>query len=591
MKKEITSAVFLCFLLLENSQKVNGQIGQETTAQKPNIIFILTDDQRFSAMGYAGNKIVQTPEMDNLAANGTYFRNGMVTTPISSASRSSIFTGLCERTHKYSFTTGNIRSEYMANSYPLVLKKAGYYTGFFGKFGVKFPQAKKSKLFDVIETYDRNTKYPDYRGYYYKTLKGDTVHLTRYTGQKGLDFIDKAPKDKPFFLSLCFSAPHAHDSAPLQYFWQKEPGKLYHNQEVPVAKFSDDKYFDRLPEIVRNGFNRLRWHWRYDTPEKYQHSVKGYYRMINGVDREIGKIRAELRKKGLDKNTVFILMGDNGQLLGERQLAGKWLMYDNCIRVPFIIYDPRVHNHQDISDMALNIDIPCTIVDLAGMKQPKTWHGKSLEPLVSGMVSSLKRDTILIEHLWETVHIPPSEGVRTSHWKYLRYINDKSIEELYTLDEDPNELNDLSKKNKYQGKLIEFRNKCDELGHKYADPYSGTPTNLRIEDIRGSEKTIINDSKPEFSWVLPKCAGYQKAYQLLVASSKKRVDENMGDVWNSGQVKSNKSVDVELKSDPLKPNTIYFWKLRIFDKDNRVSEYSEAQAFKTGSLDEAVTSK
>ena len=589
MKKKISLAVILCFLLFGYAQKAKCQNGQETNGHKPNIIFILTDDQRFSAMGYAGNKIVQTPEMDNLAENGTYFKNGMVTTPICSASRSSIFTGLCERTHRYSFTTGNIRSEYMANSYPLVLKKAGYYTGFFGKFGVKLPEAKKKKLFDVIEDYDRSG-YPDYRSYYYKTLDGDTVHLTRYTGQKGLDFIDNAPKNKPFFLSLCFSAPHAQDNAPLQYFWQKEPGKLYVNKDLPVAKFTDDKYYYSLPEIVRNGFNRLRWHWRYDTPEKYQHSVKGYYRMINGIDLEIGKIRNELKKKGLDKNTVIILMGDNGQILGERQLAGKWLMYDNCVRVPFIIYDPRVHNHQDISDMALNIDVPCTIVDLAGMKQPKTWHGESLEPLVLGKVSSLKRDTILIEHLWETSNIPPSEGVRTSSWKYLRYINNKSIEELYNLDKDPNELNDLSKKTKYQDKLIEFRNKCDELGYKYTDPYSGTPYNLMVEYIKEPEKTVIKDSKPEFSWVIPECAGYQKAYQILVSSGKKLLYDNIGDVWNSGQIRSNKSADVEFKGDPLKPNTTYFWKVRIFDKDNRVSEYSKVQEFKTGSLDEDVTS-
>src|SRR5210317_298144 len=94
--------------------------------EKPNIIFILTDDQRWDAIGYSGNELIQTPEMDKLAAQGTYFRNALVTTPICAASRASIFSGLHERTHKYTFQTGGIRSEYMAESYPRLLREAGY---------------------------------------------------------------------------------------------------------------------------------------------------------------------------------------------------------------------------------------------------------------------------------------------------------------------------------------------------------------------------------------------------------------------------------------------------------------------------------
>ncbi|WP_167607719.1 family 78 glycoside hydrolase catalytic domain [Maribellus sediminis] len=557
--------------------------------QKPNIIFILTDDQRWSALGYAGNKLATTPEMDKLAESGAYFRNAIVTTPICSASRSSIFTGLHERTHKYTFQTGDIRSEFMETSYPKILKQAGYYTGFYGKFGVKY--SDKDKLFDEFEDYDRATQYKDYRGYYYKTLNGDTVHLTRYTGQKGLDFLDSVPSDRPFSLSLCFSAPHTHDGAPLQYFWQEEPDKLYQNMDMPEPELADDKYFNALPQIVRDGFNRLRWHWRNDTPEKYQHSTKGYYRMIYGVDLEISKIRKKLEEKGLDKNTVIILMGDNGFFLGERQISGKWLMYDNSVRVPLIVYDPRVKRHRDINDMALNIDVPATIADLAGVEAPNAWQGKSLMPLVTGKEESIGRDTILIEHLWEFENIPPSEGVRTNEWKYLRYINDKSLEELYNLKDDPKEINNLAGNPKYEKVLLEFRAKNDELGRRYADPYSGIPSGLTVELIREPSKTLINDSKPEFGWIVPQEAGIQKAYQVLVSSSKELANKNIGDVWNSGQVRSNKSVNIELDSEALKPNTTYFWKVRIFDKDNRLSEYSAVQEFKTGSFKGKSTSQ
>ena len=595
MKYNQITAIILTLFVFTNLNGFGQKKVQSTnpkpdglSSSKPNIIFILTDDQRFDALGYAGNKIIQTPEMDKLAQTGAYFSHAVVTTPICAASRASIFSGLHERTHKYTFQTGDMRSEYMDVAYPKLLKEAGYYTGFFGKFGVNFKD--KDKLFDVIDDYDRNGQFPDRRGYYYKKLGQDTVHLTRYTGQQALDFIDKAPAGKPFCLSLSFSAPHAHDNAPDQYFWQEESDKLYQNMEMPKADISDDKYFEALPLPVREGFNRLRWKWRFDTPEKYQHSVKGYYRMIYGIDLEIAKIRKKLAEKGLDKNTVIILMGDNGYFLGERQLAGKWLMYDNSIRVPLIVYDPRVNKHLDSDIMALNIDVPATILDLAGVQQPKSWHGKSLMPVVSGNEKTLGRDTILIEHLWEFENIPPSEGVRTAEWKYMRYINDKTSEELYNLKDDPKEIVNLADKPEFKGVLQEFRRKNDELGKKYADPYSGIPTGLTVEYIRDPRFTKIIDNKPEFSWIVPKEAVIQKAYQVLVSTTKEKIDNNIGDVWNSGNVRSNRSTNIEFGSEPLKSNTSYFWKVRVFDKDNRLSEYSEPQQFTTGDFGDKLTS-
>jgi arylsulfatase A-like enzyme len=560
----------------------------ESVDVKPNIIFILTDDQRFDALHYAGNKIIQTPEMDKLAETGAYFSQAISTTPICAASRASILSGLYERTHKYTFQTGDIRSEFMAESYPLMLKNAGYFTGFFGKLGVNF--SEKDKLFDIIDDYDRNGQFSDRRGYFYKKLGEDTVHLTRYTGQQALDFIDNAPGGKPFCLSLSFSAPHAHDNAPDQYFWTPETDNLFQDMEMPAPELADDKYFNTLPLPVREGFNRLRWTWRFETPEKYQHSVKGYYRMIKGVDLEIAKIREKLKEKGLDKNTVIIFMGDNGYFLGERQLAGKWLMYDNSIRVPLIIYDPRANKHLDSDVLALNIDVPATILDLAGVEQPKSWHGKSLMPIVSGKKKSLDRDTILIEHLWEFENIPPSEGVRTTEWKYMRYINDKSSEELYYLKRDPKEIDNLAGKPEYQKVLQEFRRKNYELGKKYADPYSGIPSGLTVEFIREPRFTKIIDSKPEFSWIVPEEAVIQKGYQILVSSSKEKIDNNTGDVWNSGNVRSSQSTNIELGSEPLKSNTNYFWKVRVFDKDNRLSEYSYPQQFTTGEFGDKLTS-
>ncbi|MDT7830525.1 sulfatase-like hydrolase/transferase [Pricia sp. S334] len=557
---------------------VSGQDGNSNkTSNKPNIIFILTDDQRFDALGYAGNSLISTPEMDRLAREGTYFENAMVTTPICAASRASILTGLYERTHKFNFQTGNIRDDYMLSSYPTILKNNGYKTGFYGKYGVRYDELEKQ--FDEFESYDRNNAYDDRRGYYYKTLGKDTVHLTRYTGQKAIDFIDEADISRPFCLSLSFSAPHAHDSAKDQYFWQAESDKLLQGTTMPGPELGEDPYFEAQPKIVRDGFNRLRWNWRYDTPEKYQHSVKGYYRMISGIDREIAKIRAELKKKGLDQNTVIILMGDNGYFLGERQLAGKWLMYDNSVRVPLIVYDPRLGNQEDSDALALNVDVPSTILDLAGLQPPETWQGKSLMPLVSKKVKNLERDTVLIEHLWEFEHIPPSEGVRTQDWKYFRYVNDQSIEELYDLREDPQETENLASDERYRDKLKAFRQKTDELIYRYSDAYSNGPENLLIEFIRQPSDVKILDSSPEYGWSVPRGAVTQSAYQVLVASSKENIDDNIGDVWDSGQVRDPESTDVEHAGQDLKSGKTYYWKVRIWDEDNRLSQYSEPQSF------------
>ncbi len=557
--------------------------------KRPNIIFILTDDQRWDALGYAGNEIVQTPEMDTLATQGTYFSHAMVTTPICSASRASLFTGLYERTHRYTFQTGPIREEYMANAYPRLLKAAGYYTGFFGKFGVNY--SAKKELFDVFEDYDRNGRFPDRRGYYYKKLNGKEVHLTRYTGEKALDFIAQAPKSQPFCLSLSFSAPHAHDNAEAQYFWQDTSDHLYQDMAMPGPNLGGDAYFNELPKPVREGFNRTRWHWRYDTPEKYQHSVKGYYRMIHGIDLEIGKIRAKLKQRGLDQNTVIILMGDNGYFLGERQLAGKWLMYDNSVRVPLIVYDPRGPQHHDVTDMALNVDIPCTILDLAGVKRPKAYHGKSLIPLVSGQQNSLSRDTALVEHLWEFENIPPSEGIRTAQWKYFRYVNDNSEEALYNLVDDPQEIRNLAVVKQYRDILVSLRSQCDQMIHKYTSPDTGVPSGMMVEFIREPDQVDIADALPEYSWIVPKEAVLQKGFQILVASSQEKIDQNLGDVWDSQQVRSSQSANIEHGGDPLQPHATYFWKVRFWDQDNRLSDYSGVQSFKTGAFDGTVSTK
>ena len=448
--------------------------------KKPNIIFILTDDQRWDALGIAGNKIIQTPQMDALASSGTYFKNAFATTPICAASRASILTGLYERTHGYTFQKPILRAPYAEMIYPKIFKDNGYHVGFFGKLGVVMN--KPSQYFDESEFYDRGGE-AEKQGYFYKKIGNDTVHLTQYSGYQAQNFIKNAPTDKPFCLSISFSAPHGHDNSIAQYFWQQKSDSLYKNIVIPEPVLGNDSFFNKLPIPVQEGFNRTRWKWRFDTPEKYQNMVKGYYRMITEIDDEIGLIRKQLKAQGIEDNTIIIVMGDNGYFLGDRQLADKWLMYDVSIRVPLIIYDPRVHKPAAIDAMVLNIDITKTMLGIAGITAPKNYQGQNLMPFVEKGNIPSNRNSILIEHLWKLPEIPSSEGIRTANWKYFRYRLISAPEELYDLKNDPLEKNNLAANPKYAKQLALLRQKCDAAILKYQSEKIG-PDDPFIEEVK-----------------------------------------------------------------------------------------------------------
>jgi len=424
----------------------------------PNIIVILTDDQRWDAMGYAGNEIIQTPQMDRLAREGAYFENSFVTTPICAASRASIITGLYERTHQFTFRTPPLRQVYTDISYPKLLHNAGYRTGLFGKLGMNFENKADTVIFD--ELYNTSTN-----GYFRLQGPGakDHMHLTDLTTEKAIGFIERTPEDQPFCLSISYNAAHADDSHPMQYFSPERNNKLYGDVEIPKGELHLGKYHTDLPDFLQDSLfmGVYRYLWRYDTPKKYQEMVKGYYRLLTTVDDNIGRLRRYLEDKGISHNTVIIFLGDNGYFLGERGLAGKWLMYENSLRVPLIIYDPGINNPQSYGELALNIDIAPTILDYAGIGVPGLTQGESLKPILYGGAAQWRSDFVC-EHLYEFPYIPKSEGIRTNDWKYFKYIDHPETEELYNLAEDPLETNNLINEPGATGKLQELKRKLEQ---------------------------------------------------------------------------------------------------------------------------------
>jgi len=208
--------------------------------------------------------------------------------------------------------------------------------------------------------------------------------------------------------------------------------------------------------------SRTRWAWRFDTPEKYQAMVKGYYRMISGIDLVLGRIRAELERLGLARNTIILYTSDNGYFLGERGYADKWLMYDLSTNVPLVICDPRAPREERgfvRRELTLNIDLPATLLDFAGIKVPAAIQGRSLRPLLGRTKPAWRRE-IFCEELWDHPEIPQSECVRTDRWKYIQYPKHPDYVELFDLENDPQEKHNLARQARYGATLEDLRARC-----------------------------------------------------------------------------------------------------------------------------------
>jgi arylsulfatase A-like enzyme len=357
---------------------------------------------------------------------------------------------LYERTHTYTFTKPPLTRAFTDISYPVLLRKAGYQVGFVGKFGVKVEEGVEKQMFDYLKL----TGFP-----YFQTVNGVKRHITELEGEYAVDFLRQVRPGQPFCLVWCPWAPHADDDNPEQYFWPPEVDDLYRDVQIPVPEMADPKYYESQPEFLKNTMNRTRWFWRFDTPEKYQRMVKGYYRMISGVDLVLGRILAELKHSGLDKNTVIIFSSDNGYFLGERGYADKWLMYDLSIRVPLIFYDPRLPEESRglvRKELVLNIDIPATILDLAGLPIPHKYQGRSLKPLLGHREPGWRKE-IFCEELWDNPEIPQSECVRTDRWKYIQYPGHPEYVELFDLKTAPQEKHNLARLPEYRSTLEELR--------------------------------------------------------------------------------------------------------------------------------------
>ncbi len=455
----ITSIIFSSICLSCNEQ--------EKTEERPNIVFFLSDDQPFKAQSRI-DPWFSTPNIDQLASESVVFPNAFVTSSVCCVSRASIFTGQHGiRNGIASFDTP-LQTEQLEKSYSGVLRNAGYRTAFLGKYGIGHTRSGAPKelclpanQFDLWYGFQQSPNY-------WQMVDGDTMYLTTAMEEKAIRFIKETPDEQPFLLIMCLPEPHGQ-SGPWNYH---DPDFTVEPPNGPAGKpetMNQDAY-DRLPQAIKDSRNNYVLDMYKQglsmTYQEYMETVRDY---TARTDLSVGKIRQVLKESGLDENTVIIFASDNGSMWGAHGIEGKWNMYEESIRVPTMIYDPRMKGSKKgkRDQMALNIDIAPTIIELASEEIPDEMQGMSLLPLMESPEAKGRKDWYY-EHDVKTrskgKDLPQCEGVRTDRWKYTRYKDtDPLQEELFDLQNDPNEINNLVAYSEHKETLNKLRKRCDEL--------------------------------------------------------------------------------------------------------------------------------
>ena len=425
-------------------------------AAPPNVLVLFADDWRFDTLGCAGNPVVKTPNLDRLAGEGFRFTHNCVTTSICGVSRASLFTGQWMSRHgNKGFTAFETPWE---QTYPGLLRSNGYFVGHIGKWhNGKFP----GQHFDFGREYSGT--------HWIKQPDGSRIHVTKKNENDALVFLKQRPADKPFCLTLAFFATHAEDQNPKQFLPQPESMSLYQDIAIPLPKTATEEAFRKLPPFIANEKNegRVRWNWRFNTPEKYQEMMKNYYRLATEVDGTCGRVLEELKKQGVLDNTLVIFVGDNGYFHGEHGLADKWYPHQESIRVPLIVRDPRMPAAKrggTNEEFTLNVDLAPTILAATGIKAPATMQGRDISPLYLAAGKPEWRSEFFYEHaiVGNVNRIPASEALVRKDWKYF-YWPDFKLEQLFHVAADTFEEKDLAGDPEQATRLAEMRTRFNEL--------------------------------------------------------------------------------------------------------------------------------
>lgn len=467
----------------------------QRAARRPNIVFIMTDDHAAHAISAYGSKLIQTPNIDRLAREGLKFENCFVTNSICTPSRAAILTG------KYAHQNGVPVFNHIDNTQPMLpkyLQTAGYHTGMVGKWHLggndpKRPDEGKPAGFDYWNIL------PGQGAYFDPVMieNGERKKLSGYTTDiitdLSMNFVKNRPQDKPFFLMYHHKAPHRN--------WQPDEKhrKQYENYEPPIPATFDDDYKGKSdaarqstmhidtdltetdtkvkPPAGLSGAELKRW--------KFKRYMQDYLACVQSVDDNIGRFLEFLDKSGLAENTIVMYTSDQGFFLGEHNFYDKRFMYEESLRMPFLIRWPGKIKPGSVSkDIILNVDFAPMMLDAAGVKVPADMQGRSFLPLLSGRTPKGWRTSMYYRYYHPGHHnVAPHYGIRTHRYKLI-YFNKLNQWELYDLLKDPIEMNNVYSDPAYQKIVVQLKVEMNRLRKELKDEDQFADT-LPKDDVGG----------------------------------------------------------------------------------------------------------
>ncbi|MCA9120610.1 MAG: sulfatase-like hydrolase/transferase [Planctomycetaceae bacterium] len=469
-----------------------------TDHDRPNILFIMTDQHRWDCLGANGNALIKTPNLDRLAAGGANFTHFFVQAPVCVPSRASFFTGRYPHSHRnrVNYTPLN-RDEVLMQSR---LRDAGYATASVGKLHYYPPTTLEAKrtgfdfveLHDAVAPLDRFSDYVAWRKQHdpqaalsYRALAKNIptgknpfrqaidqkYSETTWVGQRTRHYLrELAAGDKPFFLFSSFWKPHSPFEVPQPY------DALYDDIEIPLpAQMTMDQIM-ALPTPLRTLILRFRPSYDIDR-EQLQWMYRSYYGAISHIDHEVGLILKELEATGVADNTIVVFSSDHGDQLLEHGLMGKNCFFEASVRVPFIIRFPGRVRAEQHAELVESVDLLPTLFELAGIPEPYLNQGRSLVALIADAKGSYQpREAVFSENVIPEViaggkesfefikgegirgtRHPDAKMVRTRCWKYVYYPD--GFEELYDLETDANEMTNLASDLQHRDRIYEMKDR------------------------------------------------------------------------------------------------------------------------------------
>lgn len=444
-------------------------ISVSAMAKPPNVVFVLTDDQRADAVGYHKKPLlgIKTPNIDRLAAEGARFDNMFVTTSLCSPSRASFLSGTYTHTHgvRDNFTD----YPHQLKSFPLLLQQAGYQTAYIGKWHMGEDDDSARPGFDYWVTHKGQGKYYDTLFNVNGEQKTVAGYYTDRITDLALDWLMSADRQKPFALVVGHKAPHG------PFIPEPRYETLYDDQAFPYPQSGfalDDK-----PEWIKQrlptwhgiygplyGFRKSFPDQRPEAVADFERFVRSYVATINSVDDSVGRLYAALERSGELNNTIFIFASDNGFLFGEHGMIDKRTMHEASVRVPLVVrYPAKVKAGTRVEEHVLSLDVAPSIMALTEAGEMTGIQGRSWVPLLSGRTLDW-RQAWLYEYNYEEQfpYTPNVRGIREGDWKYIAYPHGdggplRHKEELYNLKLDPDESANLVDDARYQDKLATMR--------------------------------------------------------------------------------------------------------------------------------------